>query len=147
MNKITFNSADRAIPIVKRENFKKCISKLFINEGYYLQKISYIFCSDKYLLELNKQFLSHNFYTDVLTFLISIKNEPIESEIYISNDRIKENAKIFKVSYQKELLRVMIHGALHLCGYNDQNKKTKEQMRKRENFYIQLYEDSLEFNL
>ena len=144
MNNVIFNSADRPIPIIKRQKFKICIQKLFITEGYRLQKISYIFCSDKYVLKLNRQFLSHNFYTDILTFLISDKNEPVKSEIYISYDRIKENAKIFEVSFQKELLRVMIHGALHLCGYNDQNKKAKKVMQKWEDFYIKLYEDSRE---
>jgi probable rRNA maturation factor len=144
MSKIFFNSGDRPIPIKNRKKFKEHFSRLFAIEGYELQKISYIFCSDEYLLKLNKQFLNHNFYTDVLTFLNSTVNEPIESEIYISLERIKENAKFFEVSYKKELLRVMIHGALHLCGYNDKNKKTKGLMKKREDFYINLYKDLYE---
>jgi len=141
MNEVTFNSTDGHIPIKKRRNFKEFIIKLFRLEGRDVQRISYIFCSDKYLLKLNKQHLHHDYYTDILTFLIS-ENNSIKSEIYISVDRVKENAKTYKVSYQTELLRVMIHGALHLCGYKDENEKAKTQMRQKEDFYIQLYTDS-----
>jgi probable rRNA maturation factor len=144
MNNIIFKPADKSIPLIKRQIVRKLIHKLFASEEYEFLLISYIFCSDKYLLKLNQQYLNHNFYTDILTFLISKKNQPIESEIYISTDRIKENAKNFKVKYQTELLRVMIHGALHLCGYDDTNRKVKEQMQQREDFYIQLYNDSRE---
>ena len=144
MSKITFNSADVQIPIQNRSGFKTAILKVFLIEGYLLKRLSYIFCSDVYLLQLNKKYLKHNFYTDILTFLISERYQPIESEIYISMDRVKENAKLFNVSYQNELLRVMIHGALHLCGYDDQMEKTKKQMQKKEDFYIQYYMDSRE---
>ena len=144
MNEVTFNSADRPIPIKERRNFKECITKLFKIEKRSFQRISYIFCSDNYLLKLNNQYLNHNYYTDILTFLLSVTNKPIESEIYISIDRVKENAKTYNISYQGELLRVMIHGALHLCGYNDDNKSAKNKMQQKENFYIQLYADSRE---
>jgi rRNA maturation RNase YbeY len=144
MSKITFNSADVKIPIQNRNGFKTGIFKVFIIEGYTLKYLSYIFCSDIYLLELNKKYLKHNFYTDILTFLISEKDQPIESEIYISVDRVKENAEFFNVPYQNELLRVMIHGALHLCGYDDQTEKAKKQMQQKEDFYIQYYIDSRE---
>jgi probable rRNA maturation factor len=144
MNEVTFNSADRRIPIRNRNGFKKAIQRVFALENYKLSAVSYIFCSDAYLLQLNNQYLKHNFYTDILTFLISSLNEPIVSEVYISIDRVKENAKLFEISYQNELLRVMIHGALHLCGYDDQTIKAKEQMRQKEDFYIQLYTDSRE---
>jgi len=144
MNKITFYSADVKIPVKNRSDLKAGVVKIFLIEGYALKHLSYIFCSDDYLLTLNNQFLQHNFYTDILTFSISQKNQPIEGEIYISTDRIKENAKIFNVSYEKELLRVMIHGALHLCGYDDQTEKAKKEMRQKEDFYIQLYTNSRE---
>ena len=140
MNGIIFNSGDKLIPVRKRKIFKKCLYKLFTLEGCKLQKITYIFCSDEYILELNNRYLNHNYYTDILTFLIPTENHLLESEIYISTDRIKENAKIFKVSYQMELLRVMIHGALHLCGYDDQNQNARIKMQKKEDFYIQLYD-------
>ena len=144
MNKITFNSADVKMPVKNRSSLKASIIKLFLKEGYALKHLSYIFCSDEYLLQLNKQYLKHDFYTDILTFFMSQKSQPIEGEIYISTDRIKENAKIFNVSYENELLRVMIHGALHLCGYDDQTKKAKHHMRQKEDFYIQLYTNSRE---
>ena len=144
MNEVSFNSADRPILIKKRRSFKNCIIGLFSLEGYKLQRISYIFCSDNYLLKLNNQYLNHNYYTDILTFLLSVTNKPIESEVYISIDRVKENAKIYKISYQMELLRVMIHGALHLCGYNDDTKSAKNEMQQKESFYIQLYADTRE---
>lgn len=144
MKEIKFSSADSPIPVTARRNFKNCIYKLFILEGFKLQKLRYIFCSDKYLLQLNNKYLNHNYYTDVITFFISAKSEPIEGEIYISTDRIKKNAKKYRVPYQTELLRVMLHGALHLCGYNDQNKKAKGQMQKKEDLYIQFYADSRE---
>lgn len=144
MSKITFHSADVKVPIQNRSGFKSCILKLFSIEDYTLKRLSYVFCSDSYLLQLNKKYLNHNFYTDILTFLISERNRPIESEIYISVNRIKENAKLYNASYQNELLRVMIHGALHLCGYDDQTKKAKKQMQQKEDVYIQLYTDSRE---
>ena len=144
MNKITFNSADVKIPIRDRSGFKNGILKIFSIEGCSLKRLTYIFCSDNYLLQLNKNYLKHDFYTDILTFLISSEDQPIESEIYISVERIKENAKIFNVLYQNELLRVMIHGALHLCGYDDQTEKAKRQMQRKEDFYIQFYTDSRE---
>ncbi len=144
MNDVIFNSGDRIIPVKNKAGFKKIIQKVFTVEGYKLQTILYIFCSDAYLLQLNKQYLNHDFYTDILTFLISPDNKPIQSEVYISIDRVKENAKIFKTSYQNELLRVMIHGALHLCGYDDQTAKARKQMQKKEDFYLQLYTNSRE---
>jgi probable rRNA maturation factor len=144
MKEVTFNSADRRIPVKNRKGFKKAIEKVFVLEKYKLSAVSYIFCSDAYLVQLNNQYLKHNFYTDILTFLISTVNEPIVSEIYISIDRVKENAKHFDIPYQNELLRVMIHGALHLCGYDDQTIMAKEQMQQKEDFYIKLYTDSRE---
>lgn len=144
MSEVRFHSADISIPIKQRKSLKKWIVQAFIIENCELKSLSYIFSSDDYLLKLNRQYLNHDFYTDVLTFLISDNKEPIEGEVYISADRIKENAKIYKTSYQKELLRVMIHGALHLCGYDDQTPKAKKLMQKKEDIYIQLYDDSRE---
>jgi rRNA maturation RNase YbeY len=144
MNKITFHSADVKISASNRSRLKTSILKVFQMEGYTLRHLSYIFCSDEFLLKLNRKYLKHDFYTDILTFSISEKGDPIQSEIYISSNRIKENAKTFKVSYQKELLRVMIHGALHLCGYDDQTEKEKITVRQKEDYYIQLNIESRE---
>jgi rRNA maturation RNase YbeY len=88
------------------------------------------------LLHINKEFLNHSTLTDVITFSLSEPSKPIQGEVYLSVDRIRENAKSFSVRYQNELLRVMIHGALHLCGYADKTKKAQTQMRAREDYYL-----------
>ena len=100
--------------------------------------ITYIFCDDDYLLERNKEFLDHNTLTDIITFNYCIDNN-ISSDIMISIDRVKENSTTFENSFNKELKRVMIHGILHLIGYNDKSDKEKELMREKENFYLNMF--------
>jgi len=102
--------------------------------------INYIFCSDSYLLKLNQEFLSHQTYTDIITFDYSV-GKTISGEIYISLDRIKENANHFNVSPQEELLRVMIHGVLHLSGYRDKKRAEKSIMRKKEEACLSLWKN------
>jgi rRNA maturation RNase YbeY len=101
--------------------------------------ITYIFCTDEALLEMNQQFLDHDTYTDIVTFDLSESEAEVVSEIYISVDRIKENAEKFKTGYVDELHRVIFHGALHLCGYKDKSKADKEEMRKQEDKCLQQY--------
>jgi len=99
--------------------------------------INYIFCSDNYLKKINKQYLNHNFFTDIITFPTENTNKKIISgDIYISIDRVKENAIHFEVTSTDELHRVMIHGLLHLCGYGDASVAEKKRMRKKEDFYL-----------
>jgi probable rRNA maturation factor len=100
--------------------------------------ITYIFCDDDYLLERNKEFLDHNTLTDIITFNYCIDNN-ISSDIMISIDRVKENSTTFENSFNEELKRVMIHGILHLIGYNDKSDKEKELMREKENFYLNIF--------
>tara|TARA_B110000261_G_C12785641_1_gene238222 strand:- start:93 stop:506 length:414 start_codon:yes stop_codon:yes gene_type:complete len=100
--------------------------------------ITYIFCDDDYLLERNKEFLDHNTLTDIITFNYCIDNN-ISSDIMISIDRVKENSTTFENSFNEELKRVMIHGILHLIGYNDKSDKEKELMRQKENFYLNIF--------
>ena len=100
--------------------------------------ITYIFCDDDYLLERNKEFLDHNTLTDIITFNYCIDNN-ISSDIMISIDRVKENSTTFENSFNEELRRVMIHGILHLIGYNDKSDKEKELMREKENFYLNMF--------
>ena len=100
--------------------------------------ITYIFCDDDYLLERNKEFLDHNTLTDIITFNYCIDNN-ISSDIMISIDRVKENSTTFENSFNEELKRVMIHGILHLIGYNDKSDKEKELMREKENFYLNMF--------
>lgn len=111
---------------------------MFKKEGKKLESINYIFSTDKAVLEINRQFLSHDFYTDIITFDLS-ESSSIKAEIYISIDRVKDNAVQMKIPFKQELLRVLFHGVLHLCGYKDKNKTETMQMREMENFYLSKY--------
>lgn len=105
-------------------------------ENQQLGNLNFIFCSDAYLHQINLEYLNHDTYTDIITFPYS--DSSVEGDIYISIDRIKENADKFKVSFENELNRVIIHGVLHLLGYKDKSNKEKEQMTLKENFYLRL---------
>ena len=105
-------------------------------EGYKLKELSYIFCSDDYLLKINQQYLDHDTYTDIITFDNSIKNGLIEGDIFISIDRIKENSLQLQIPERNELHRVIIHGALHLLGYKDKSPAEKAKMTEKEDFYL-----------
>jgi rRNA maturation RNase YbeY len=118
---------------------KSFIGSLFKKEKKRLAGIHYIFCSDEHLLNMNRQFLQHDYYTDIITFGLSGPGEPIQAEIYISVDRVKENALQFESSFKREMHRVIFHGALHLCGYKDKKKQDILLMRKMEDKYITLY--------
>lgn len=121
-----------------RTKLKKFIELVFKKEGKRLLSINYIFCTDKALLEINKQFLKHDFYTDIITFDLSESTE-VTAEIYISVDRVSENAKNLDVTFKSELHRVIFHGALHLCGYGDKTKNQKSEMREKEESYLISY--------
>jgi rRNA maturation RNase YbeY len=136
---IQFHYLTDPFPFTHREQLKKFIKQLFKREGFSIGTINYIFCTDEYLLEINQQFLKHNTYTDIVTFPLSEKGEPISSDIFISAERVKENANTFKTSFKRELHRVIFHGALHLCGYKDKTKEQAQQMRDMEEFYLNKY--------
>ena len=103
-------------------------------------QLSYIFCTDEYLLQINKQFLDHDTYTDIITFDLSESNGPVLiGEIYVSIERVKENAKKYEVAFMDELHRVIFHGALHLCGFKDKNSTDKKIMRVQEDNCLALY--------
>lgn len=112
---------------------------VFANENIEFKYVSYIFCRDAFLLNLNKKYLHHNTFTDIITFTFSGELKPISAEIYISVERVRENSISLKVDYQEELLRVMIHGILHLCGFSDHTTEEKMLMRQKENFYLSKY--------
>jgi rRNA maturation RNase YbeY len=105
-------------------------------EGYLLEELNFIFCSDEYLLGINQQFLNHDTYTDVITFDNSEVLKTIAGDIFISVGRIRENAKQFKLDFRDEICRVMIHGTLHLLGYKDKTKAAKLQMTEKEDYYL-----------
>lgn len=123
----------------KETEIKAWIKKVLKQEGRTVGNISYLFCADGYLLKINRQFLKHNFYTDIITFDYSIKNR-VEGEIFISIDRVKENAKTFKQTFQKELLRTIIHGILHLCGYKDKTPGDSKRMRMKEDEALAMFD-------
>lgn len=105
-----------------------------------IKSLNIIFCDDEYLLSINRQFLQHDYYTDIITFDLSpSRKAPIEAELYISIDRVKENATLIGDPYYKELHRVIFHGLLHLMGHGDKTKKDKEVMRNLENKLISRY--------
>ena len=102
-------------------------------------QLQYIFCDDSYLLAMNQQFLNHDTLTDIITFDMSEQADEVTGEIYISIDRVAENAKKFSVAYKDELHRVIFHGALHLCGFKDKKTADKEEMRKQEDKCLKEY--------
>ena len=115
----------------------KCVKALVKQELREIGDITFVFCDDNYLHKINLEFLDHDTYTDIITFDYSVGNELI-SEIYISVDRVAENAKKYSQTFENEMHRVMIHGVLHLCGYNDKLAEDKQIMRDKENHYLSL---------
>ncbi|MEJ1236830.1 rRNA maturation RNase YbeY [Chryseolinea sp. T2] len=113
------------------------IHKIAQTEGYGIGELNYIFCSDKFLLGINQQYLDHDTFTDIITFDLS-EGDFIEGEIYISIPRVRENSRIQKVSFHDELDRVIIHGLLHLLGYSDKGPRKKALMRKKEDACLAL---------
>lgn len=128
-----------AASLKDRQILKTFLRSIFKREGTKLESLRYIFCSDKYLLGINRQYLNHNDYTDIITFNLSDSPASVNGEIYISVDRVKENAQKFNTSFRQELHRVIFHGALHLCGYKDKSSKDERLMREKENQYLALY--------
>ena len=113
------------------------IKKVVQKEGRKMKELSFVFCNDIDLLDKNSKYLNNNNFTDILTFDYS-ENNNISGDIYISIERVEENAKTYKVTFQNELDRVMIHGILHLLGYKDKSKKEQKIMRDKEDFYLSL---------
>jgi probable rRNA maturation factor len=113
------------------------IEKVLSAEKKELGYINYIFCNDDYILDINKTYLQHDYYTDIITF--DYNKKKVESDIYISIDRIKENATDLNVKFRDELLRVIVHGALHLCGYKDKTKEQEVLIRSKEDHYVHLF--------
>jgi probable rRNA maturation factor len=136
---VTFHQLTK-VNLQNRKALKAFIPQLFKKEGKAFESLTYIFCSDEYLLEVNNNFLQHDFYTDIITFDLSeSKNSPTIGEIYISVDRVKENASTHQSTFEQELHRVIFHGALHLCGYKDKTKKDALLMRDKEDDCLSMY--------
>ena len=121
------------------DNIHEWIKGVIIYEEFILSEINVIFCNDSYLLTLNEKHLAHNYYTDILTFDYRTNPKEIYGDLFISQERITENASSFNVSLNNELLRIVVHGLLHLFGYLDKSEKDKKLMRSMEDFYLSLY--------
>ena len=134
---ISFFTEDIDYKIKGKQKIREWISATIKGEGFLrIGELNFIFCSDAYLLKINKQYLDHDTYTDIVTFDSSEYEDVIAGDIFISVERTAENAKKFHVSEQDELHRVIIHGVLHLCGYVDKKKEDKELMTAKENEYL-----------
>ena len=137
--KIEFHTHEVNFSLKNRKKLKSFISSIFKQEIGKAAFLSYIFCSDNYLLQINKEYLDHDYYTDIITFDLSEQSNLIVGEVYISIDRVKENAKLNNTSFKQELHRVIFHGALHLSGQNDKTPEQSKQMRKKEDYYLLQY--------
>jgi len=127
------------VDINKTFFYEKWIEEVVIHEGFQLGDISIILCSDEYLLTINKEYLSHDYYTDIITFDYT-ENNVISGDLFISGDRVEENAKEYNISFLHELNRVIIHGVLHLCGYKDKTIGEKQEMRNKEDEMLSFIE-------
>ncbi len=136
---IFFNKADRGTSLTNRTLLKSFIEKQLRKEGIAIEALQYVFCSDDYLLHINKQFLNHDYYTDIISFDLSEEKGVLIGDIYISIDRVKENAKTHGNKYIHELLRVIFHGALHFCGYKDKKPADAKLMRSMEDKWLKAY--------
>ncbi len=121
-------------------NVKKLIEKVITEEGRVSGDLNFIITDDVSLREINREFLKHNYYTDVISFSNEVEGE-VSGEVYISIDRVRENGDNYKVSLNRELLRVIIHGTLHLCGYVDHAPFDKAKMRSREDYWLNIFNE------
>jgi rRNA maturation RNase YbeY len=134
---VKFSYADQRLTLANKKLVQAYVLFLVKRETGVSCRLQYVFCSDSYLHQINLSFLQHDDYTDIITFDLSENRERvIEGEIYISIDRVRENSEQFNTSFEEEILRVIFHGALHLCGYKDKSVKEKAIMRRKEDFYI-----------
>ena len=120
---------------VSLELYTQKVSYIIDNEGFTKENIVIVFCSDSFLLDLNKKHLNHDYFTDIITFSYTTLDR-ISGDLFISVDRVKENALKEGVSFERELERVVYHGVLHLCGYNDKTPEEIKEMRSKENYYL-----------
>ncbi|GAB2802356.1 rRNA maturation RNase YbeY [Rhabdobacter roseus] len=118
---------------------KRWLKSVIEQEEGQLNQLNYIFCSDEYLLVMNRQYLNHDYYTDIITFDTSEAEQEVEGDIFISVDRVQENATELGKTFEEELRRVLVHGLLHLMRYDDTTPKLKAEMRAREDFHLQTY--------
>ncbi|HEY3369263.1 MAG TPA: rRNA maturation RNase YbeY [Prolixibacteraceae bacterium] len=138
---IHYCNEDVSVPKFLKRKITNWIKETIVSEEKSPGEISFIFCSDNYLLEVNKQYLNHDYFTDIITFDY-VENNVISGDIFISIERVKENGREFNTGFENELFRIIIHGVLHLLGYKDKNKKDKLLMTQKEDFYLKVLSNS-----
>ena len=136
---INFFNEDIDFKLKGKNNFKAWLKKVAEKEGFRINDLNYIFCSDKYLHKMNLEYLDHDTYTDIITFDNSENDNVIEGDIFISIERITDNSKTLNIQFEDETKRVIIHGLLHLCGYDDHSVEDKAEMRRLESEYIEIF--------
>lgn len=136
---IQFHTEDISFDFHQLSNIPSWIESVVASEDFSLQEVNFIFCSDQYLLQINIFYLQHDYFTDIITFDNSDQPGVIEGDIFISIDRVQENSLLQQTSFINELLRVVIHGILHLMGYDDKDDNSKITMRKMEDKCLSLY--------
>lgn len=137
MAKINFYNQEIDFRLKEKAKIRRWISQVVENECKTIGEISYVFCTDTYLLDINQQYLKHNTYTDIVTFDYTEEGK-ISGDLFISVERVTENAQRFSVNFEHELKRVLVHGILHLCGYKDKSEEDEKVMRAREDYYLSL---------
>lgn len=136
---VQFFSEDTEFTLGNEEVLERWLGETAAHEGFTIDEVTYIFCSDEYLLSINQQYLQHDDFTDIITFPYHEGGSAISGDIYISVERVQENAALYRVAFEEELHRVMVHGILHLVGYVDATPEDKAFMRGKENFYLDRY--------
>ena len=135
---ILYLAEEVKLPKLEKQKLNRWLKDTTVGYGKRTGEITYIFCSDKRILEVNNQYLNHNYYTDIITFDYS-KGSIISGDIFISIETVESNAKKFKVSFENELQRIMIHGILHLCGQDDKTPELRMEMTQKENLALEQY--------
>ena len=133
-----FFSYELDYELINEDKYTQWIEAIIASESLIVGEISYIFCDDEYLHNINVEYLNHDTLTDIISFDYR-EGDVISGDIFISIERVRENASDFKVDFQEELLRVMAHGILHYCGYGDKSEKEEELMRSKENEKIRMF--------
>jgi probable rRNA maturation factor len=136
---IVFFNEDIDFKFQGKNNFKSWLKKVSEKEGFKINNLNYIFCSDEYLHKINLEYLHHDTYTDIITFDNSEEESIVEGDIFISIERIKENSFTLNTVFEEEFKRVIVHGLLHLCGYDDHTSVDKAEMRRLESEYIEIF--------
>ena len=137
---IQYIAEEVKLPDLQKQKINRWIKDIAADYERKTGEIAYIFCTDERILEVNKQYLNHDYYTDIITFDYSEGNL-ISGDIFISVDTVKSNSEQFGVSYEKELIRILIHGILHLCGQDDKTPELRAEMTRKENLAIEKYTD------